>query len=125
MFGILQARKDSNQYLQTLSNKADGVLFVYDISKKSTFEDIESWTEQVKDNSSLNIPYLLLGNKSDLDKERVVGFNEGKEYAEKLSSPFFEWSAKKGKNIEVVRNKFRIIFLFKLYFINSNLNYLK
>lgn len=49
-----------------------------------------------------NVPKLILGNKSDLQAERVVNQNRIEEFAKKVKIPYFEVSAKIGDNIEDV-----------------------
>ena len=46
--------------------QAIGVLLVYDISKRQTFEDLERWITELRDNADDKIEVILVGNKSDL-----------------------------------------------------------
>ena len=54
---------------------ADGVLFVFAVNNKDSFENIKSWIAlfEESNNSSLNIPKVLVGNKSDLESEVEEG----------------------------------------------------
>jgi GTPase SAR1 family protein len=45
------------------------------------------------------IPVLLVGNKRDLEAERVVSFNQGQELADELNLNFLETSAKENDNV--------------------------
>ena len=56
---------------------ASGCLIVYDISRKSTFNQIEKWINEIKDNSPHYCINVLIGNKSDLSVERKVDCEEG------------------------------------------------
>ena len=47
-------------------------------------------------NNSTNIPIVLCANKIDLIKERVVGNEQGQEYANKIHAWYIETSAKLG-----------------------------
>ena len=78
--------------------KANGVLLVYDISERVSFQNIENWIESIKENSN-GIPTILIGNKSDLNDERVVSFEEGNQKAEEFGCPFYETSCKNGDNV--------------------------
>ena len=48
--------------------ETDGVILVYDISKKETFEKIETWLMDVQ-KSNFFFSLLLIGNKNELEKE--------------------------------------------------------
>ena len=74
-------------------------LVVYDITSRESFDQVESWLEECKINGNQEMTIILVGNKIDLESERVVSFEEGKQFAEKNSMMFFECSAKQGKNI--------------------------
>ena len=81
-------------------------LIVYDISKRSSFENIASWIEDCKNSSPKSVLMVLVGNKADLDSEkREISYEEGKELAEKYDILFFETSAKTGQNVKEVFEK--------------------
>ena len=74
-------------------------LIVYDITNRSSFENIISWIEDCKGQSPKSIFIFLFGNKNDLENERQVSYEEGLEFAKNNNIVFFETSAKTGKNI--------------------------
>ena len=78
---------------------ATGAFVVYDITRKETFEHVERWLEDVKTNASKDIQIILIGNKKDLESERVVTFEEGSTLAEKYGILFLETSAKTAFNV--------------------------
>ena len=73
------------------------VFIVYDISSKTSFDNIPKWINFVKsiDNTTL----ILCGNKIDLEN-REVKKEEGEEFAKKENIPFYEVSAKTEENIK-------------------------
>jgi len=80
-----------------------GALFVYDITRKTTFNNIKSkWYEDFKKYIGLkNSVYLLVGNKNDLVDERNVDKEDGKNLANEINAAdFIETSAKNGDNVE-------------------------
>ena len=80
-------------------NSSDGFIFVYDITKRDTFNNINNWVEQVKEIAPKNSKSIIFGNKVDLHKKRVIDASEGKHLAKKFNMKFFETSAKEGNNI--------------------------
>ena len=63
---------------------ADGILLLYDVSKKDTFEHVKNWIEDIKFNlnEERKTNIYLIGNKLDL--ERNVTREEGLEMAREL-----------------------------------------
>ena len=75
-----------------------GVTLVYDITNRRSFENIEKWKSEILKHYQI-LPCILIGNKVDLDAERVVSKKEGMDLAEKFMIPFFETSTKTGVNV--------------------------
>lgn len=46
-----------------------GVLLVYDITKRKTFNDVKRWLDEAKYNGHAKMSYILIGNKCDLENE--------------------------------------------------------
>ena len=78
--------------------KANGILLVYDISEKQSFQNIENWMDSIRENSN-ELPIILIGNKSDLNDERQVSIEEGQQKADEFGCPFYETSCKTGDNV--------------------------
>ncbi|KAL7580260.1 hypothetical protein ACA910_012996 [Epithemia clementina (nom. ined.)] len=72
---------------------AVGALLVYDISKHSTFENVERWLKELRDHAEANIVVMLVGNKSDLRHLRAVETDEAMAFAEQHNLAFIETSA--------------------------------
>ena len=60
---------------------AIGALLVYDITNKDSFIHVKNWLEEVKLNGNPYMEILLVGNKNDLEEERVVSYEEGESMA--------------------------------------------
>ena len=81
--------------------KADGVIFVYAINDRHSFENILSWLELLKkSNSNETLKMSLVGNKVDLEHLRQVSKEEGEALASKLSMVHTETSAKTGAGLQ-------------------------
>ncbi|MBA0695111.1 hypothetical protein Goari_005345 [Gossypium aridum] len=79
---------------------AVGALLVYDVTRHSTFENVERWLRELRDHTDPNIVVMLIGNKSDLRHLVAVPTEDGKSFAEKESLYFMETSALEATNVE-------------------------
>ena len=79
--------------------KAQGIIVVFDLTKKETFESVVNWLEIIKENFN-EVTIVLFGNKCDCESERKVTTEEATEFAKKKNIAYFETSAKKNINIE-------------------------
>ena len=78
---------------------AQGIILVYDITDLNSFQNLTSWLTEIKKNVTNNVNKILIGNKSDLENERKVEIEQGKEFAMKYGMKFFETSAKNSDNV--------------------------
>lgn len=79
---------------------AVGALLVYDVTRRSTFENVGRWLKELRDHTDPNIVVMLIGNKSDLRHLVAVSTEDGKSFAEKESLCFMETSALEATNVE-------------------------
>ncbi|XP_017773733.1 PREDICTED: ras-like protein 3 [Nicrophorus vespilloides] len=80
-----------------------GFILVYSITAQSTFNDLQDLREQilrVKDTD--DVPMVLVGNKCDLEDERVVGKDLGGNLARTFNCAFMETSAKAKTNVSEI-----------------------
>lgn len=82
-------------------------MIVYDVTNMESFLNIKSWLVELeehfhfgpfKNNLEKEIAYILVGNKSDLEMQRVVSKERGKQLAEQYGIAFAESSALNGHN---------------------------
>ena len=80
---------------------AHGILVVFDISRRDTFDQTKMWIESIIDSSeSSPIDVILVGNKRDL--KRDVTENEAREMAQQYGIQYYETSAKSNTNVDRV-----------------------
>uniref|UniRef100_A0A7N2LRX9 Uncharacterized protein n=1 Tax=Quercus lobata TaxID=97700 RepID=A0A7N2LRX9_QUELO len=79
---------------------AVGALLVYDVTRHSTFENVERWLRELRDHTDPNIVVMLIGNKSDLRHLVAVSTEDGKSFAERESLFFMETSALEATNVD-------------------------
>nr|ACG47796.1 ras-related protein Rab7 [Zea mays] len=86
---------------------ADCCVLVYDVNVSKSFEKLNNWREefliQASPSDPENFPFVVLGNKIDVDggNSRTVSEKKAKAWcASKGNIPYFETSAKEGFNVE-------------------------
>ena len=79
---------------------ANGVLVVYDITNRESFEHLNSWLIEIEKNGNKNVYKLLIGNKADLEDQRNITKEEGQEFASINGMDFFETSAKTAYQVQ-------------------------
>uniref|UniRef100_A0A4W3H3Y1 Uncharacterized protein n=1 Tax=Callorhinchus milii TaxID=7868 RepID=A0A4W3H3Y1_CALMI len=79
---------------------SNGLMLVYDITNLNTFNNITWWIKDTVENAGKDVGQVLIGNKCDLQVERGVTLDKGKQLAQEHDMQFFETSAKDDINIE-------------------------
>jgi len=78
----------------------DCVIIMYDIANSNTLNHLPEWTRIIRENVG-DIPIILVGNKINLDKPRMVSRDESVEIAQKHKLFWHtEISTKTGENVE-------------------------
>ena len=85
---------------------ADGIVVVYDITNKSSFECAKSDMKNINNSENPNTVKFLLGNKTDLVENRTISYEEAEKYAQSVDFIYFEASAKSSDNIEKMFSSF-------------------
>ena len=83
---------------------AKGNVVVYDVTQRTSFENVEKWINQTKQHTDPNISLILVANKIDLVDNREVTKEEGEEKAKTLGIPYLETSAKDSINVDKAFN---------------------
>jgi small GTP-binding protein len=74
-------------------------IIVYAINNKESFDNLESWLDEIKSKTHPYLKIFLIGNKVDLENERVVDRATAEELAKDHNIDLFlETSAKTGVN---------------------------
>ena len=94
--GMERYRSITNAYYKG----AKGVIIVYDICRKKSFENVDNWIEDFKSKADEDAVILLIGNKCDLIESREVTMEEAERKAQKNQYGFMETSAKDNNNVQ-------------------------
>ncbi|WAQ85949.1 hypothetical protein PtA15_6A578 [Puccinia triticina] len=79
---------------------AHGIIVVYDVTDQDTFTNVKQWLHEIDRYACEGVNKLLVGNKSDLTQKKVVEYTVAKDFADQLTIPFLETSAKSATNVE-------------------------
>ncbi|XP_053976965.1 ras-like protein 2 [Hylaeus anthracinus] len=85
------------QYMRS----GEGFLLVFSVTDHSSFDEMLKFHRQilrVKDRDEF--PMLMVGNKADLDHQRIVSVDEAQNMARQLKIPYIECSAKLKMNVD-------------------------
>lgn len=81
---------------------AKGALVVFDITNENSFERAKKWVIELVKVAKVDIVITLVGNKSDLKKNRQVQYETADNYAKTNNLTYFETSAKNNSNIDLI-----------------------
>jgi GTPase SAR1 family protein len=72
------------------------------LTDPDSFRDLEKWIEDLKEYGDKDTTIIIAGNKSDLEDERKISFEDGSRTGKKFKVDFVEVSAKTGLNINIL-----------------------
>ena len=101
-----------------------GAIIMYDVTKTDSLNNLPKWIQIIKANrfiqSRKDFPIMLVGNKKDLERNRVVSKEKGNEIKEKYGlSLFIEASLKTGEDVDVIFRELSNLILKKFSLTNS------
>ncbi|GAM28383.1 hypothetical protein SAMD00019534_115590 [Acytostelium subglobosum LB1] len=79
---------------------SQGAIIVYDITDGDSFIKAKTWMKEIKTQLGSAIQMCLVGNKSDLERARVVQPEEAESYAASVGALHYTTSAKLNKGVE-------------------------
>eukprot|EP00826_Nyctotherus_ovalis_P034145 TRINITY_DN2801_c0_g1_i12.p2 TRINITY_DN2801_c0_g1~~TRINITY_DN2801_c0_g1_i12.p2 ORF type:complete len:221 (+),score=76.21 TRINITY_DN2801_c0_g1_i12:53-715(+) len=86
--------------IKVFFNGSHAAFIVYDITRKETFDKVDSWLNMLQETTTPNIKIILVGNKKDCEADRQVSYEMGTECAARNGFlHFMETSAKTGEGI--------------------------
>ena len=77
-----------------------GVMMVYDITDKKSFDDITNWLRAIQEHANPNVEKMIIGNKCDMEERRVILKEHGEAVANANDALFLETSAKTNTNVD-------------------------
>jgi len=80
---------------------AMGILLVYDVTDEKTFANIRNWIRNIEQHAADTVNKMLIGNKCDMEDEKVVDASRGQALADEYGIKFMETSAKTNHNVDL------------------------
>ena len=97
---------NNKQFLNIIKDEyknTNYILIIFDLTNRETFLSLNEWINHCRSVQNQNIDLILIGNKSDLNQDRVVSTEEAKKFASDNNIKYFEISA---HNINDINNLF-------------------
>jgi small GTP-binding protein len=84
--------------------RVQGIIIMYDITTKSTFDNVKRWITSIRENTNEKMPIVMVGNKLDIEANRQVSYEKAQSLAVEygIQDHFFEASAKNNINVKEV-----------------------
>ncbi|KYQ96753.1 hypothetical protein DLAC_11571 [Tieghemostelium lacteum] len=80
-----------------------GYILVYSVTSKASLDVVKVLNDKILNSlGTEKIPRVLVGNKSDLENERVISKEEGQSLANQWECAFVECSGKNNDNVEEI-----------------------
>ena len=109
-----------NITLRNFFHKLDGIIILYDITIRSSFDHAKLCLETIRRESTYNHIIVFVGNKIDYEECRIVSTEEGQKFAEENDLIFYETSSKLGINVNECFNELIHIIYQNAISINNN-----
>jgi len=92
---------------------ANGIILVFDITRSSTFSNVNNWFNEAVKFGLSSVPRIIVGNKIDLKDDRKIIVPMSEHLSKKLNAPYFETSAKTGVNVPKIFHKITELIYYK------------
>lgn len=89
---------------KTYFRDAVGCVLVYDVTSQHSFDELSFWLNQFRELADPKSVIILVGNKVDLESERVISQETGENYAKSSNMLYYETSAVTAQNVSTVFN---------------------
>ena len=99
---LIYDTEKNSLFLKQYYKDSDGIILVYDVTNKSSFDNLKNWIKEIKNESSKNTPIFIIGNKTDDIENRIITTEQGKKFVEENGLILCECSAKNGVNINFI-----------------------
>lgn len=99
-------QEEFTSFLDSSLATGDAFMLLYAINSLSSWNDLKSLRSKIYQETDKKVPMIVIGNKRDLEDERIVLPEDPEDYAASINVPYIETSAKTGFN---VRDAFQLM----------------
>ena len=78
---------------------AQGIMFVFDLTDSRSFSEVKNWMAEAERFSNDKVVKILVGNKCDMEMERMVKREDAQQFADSEGMLYYETSAKTNHNV--------------------------
>lgn len=78
-----------------------GIVLVYDVTDRKSFENLNYWINRIKEKGESEAQIIMIGNKIDMINEILVDQEQATSLAKQHEIPYFQTSAKDATNIDM------------------------
>jgi Ras-related protein Rab-1A len=78
---------------------AQGIMFVFDLTDSRSFSEVKNWMAEAERFSNDKVVKILVGNKCDMERERMVKREDAQQFADSEGMLYYETSAKTNHNV--------------------------
>ncbi|XP_065882439.1 ras-related protein Rab-10-like [Dysidea avara] len=97
-------QEDHDSITAQYFRRSNGILLAYDITSQESFNNLSKWVEKLKESvpqfEDTKVPIVLIGNKIDLEDQRVITYSQGLQFAQQHDMPFYETSCATSVNVK-------------------------
>eukprot|EP00117_Sycon_ciliatum_P047113 scpid85480/ scgid3193/ Ras-related protein Rab-15 len=94
--------------------RVNGIFLVYDITDVTSFHNVRRWMDSISEKADRDVRTMIIANKYDLARLRVVSRKEGERLATEYGVPYVEASAMEGINVQEAVHKLCRLLLRKV-----------
>ena len=92
-----------NGLVQQFFHNVHGVIFVYDVTQRSSFNNLNKWIQECNDHDvTPSTPRILIGNKCDIVQKLGISTEIAQQFADRHNMPLFTTSAKDDRDVDRV-----------------------
>ena len=103
-------QEEYRSLIQNFYRNSSLAILVYSINSRNSFDNLGVWLNEIRTKGNPDVKIFLVGNKIDLENERVISTTEGQQFYESQKlNLFIETSAKNGNNIQELFQKAAIL----------------